>query len=236
MSTVRRVVRPAASSLLYLILSCAACNRSAPSSSPASADRSAGSAAAPATTSNREAPDRPAPAAAPTEDPSAAAHGQSAECTLQTPLTPGVPGSPGHLIPSARNPNGQSELAALMRSMEAALKEARPLVAQGQKVGPFASRFAKIRCAWPTNLGDRDAQFDALAVAYLSAVARLDATHGADAPAAFDGVLNACRACHERACSGAIVAINALRLPSTAAVDDTKKTGAASSASPPPSR
>lgn len=229
-------MRPAASSCLCLILSLAACNRSAPSTATASADRSAGSVATPATTSSHTAPDHPGPAPAPTEDPRATAQGQSEECTLQTPLPPGVPGSPGHLIPSARNPNGQSELAALMRSMEAALKEARPLVAQGQKVGPFASRFAKIRCAWPTNLGDRDAQFDALAVAYLSAVAKLDATHGADAPAAFDGVLNACRACHERACSGAIVAINALRLPSTTTTDDTKKTGAAPSASPPPSR
>lgn len=34
----------------------------------------------------------------------------AAECTLETPLIPGVPGSPGHLLPSDRNPNGDSEL------------------------------------------------------------------------------------------------------------------------------
>lgn len=217
-------LRRAVPSLLCGLLAASACNRAAPSADP--------SGAASATTAARPSSEDHAIRAA---DSAAAASGQSEECTLQTPLSPGVPGSPGHLIPSTRNPNGQSELAALMRTMEAALKDARPLVAQGQKVGPFAARFRKIRCAWPTNLGDRDAQFDAFAVAYLSAVATLDQSSGADSAAAFDGVLNACRSCHERACSGAIVAINALRLAGT----DGKVAAPApapSSPSPPPSR
>lgn len=217
-------LRRAVPSLLCGLLAASACNRAAPSADP--------SGAAPATTAVRPSSEDHAIRAA---DSAAAASGQSEECTLQTPLSPGVPGSPGHLIPSTRNPNGQSELAALMRTMEAALKDARPLVAQGQKVGPFAPRFRKIRCSWPTNLGDRDAQFDAFAVAYLSAVAKLDQSSGADSAAAFDGVLSACRSCHERACSGAIVAINALRLSG----GDGKvvaPSSAPSSPSPPPSR
>lgn len=215
----------AVSSLLCLSLSLAACNK-APSTSPPSPAQPA----APATVT--------APAARPqgSAEPAASESGQSEDCTLATPLTPGVPGSPGHLIPSTRNPNGQSELAALMRSMEAALKDARPLVAQGQQVGPFAPRFRKIRCSWPTNLGDRDAQFDALAVSYLAAVAKLDASSGAASAAAFDGVLGACRSCHERACSGAIVAINALRLPGAEAKGGTAATPGEPPASPPPAR
>lgn len=140
--------------------------------------------------------------------------GQSEDCTLQTPLTPGIPGSPGHLIPSQRNPNGQSELAALMRTMEATLKEAREQIGKGQHVGPFLPKFRRIRCAWPTNPGDRDAQFDALATAYLSAVSQLDAASDSAAAAkAYSGVLQGCRSCHERACSGALAAISALQLP-----------------------
>lgn len=131
---------------------------------------------------------------------------------MQTPLVPGVPGSPGHRIASARNPNGDSELSALMRTMQEALKQARDSVARGQKVGPFAERFRKIRCAWPTDPTDRNAQFDAQAQVYLNAVHALDAADGAQVGPAFDRVLSACRACHESSCSGAIVAIEALRL------------------------
>lgn len=147
-------------------------------------------------------------------------------CTLETPLVPGVPGSPGHLIPSDINPNGQSELAHLMRTMQTDLKAARALIAkreaprlligQGQKVGPLAGRFARIRCSWPTAPADRDARFDANAQLYLQAVAELDAAPVQDAAPAYDRVLTACRACHEQSCTGAIPAIEALRLKPTA--------------------
>lgn len=146
-----------------------------------------------------------------------AASTAEADCTLQTPLVPGVPGSPGHRIASTRNPNGDSELSALMRTMQDALKQSRENIARGQKVGPFAARFRKIRCAWPTTPDDRNAQFDAQAQAYLSAVHELDAADGAQVAPAYDRVLNACRACHESSCSGAIVAIEALRLTPAAA-------------------
>jgi hypothetical protein len=134
------------------------------------------------------------------------------ECSLATPLEPGVPGSPGHLMPSERNPNGQSELSALMRSMQSELKVAREVVARGEKVGPFLPRWRKIRCAWPTHPAERNEQFDAFARSYLLAVEKLDSAAPAQVGPAYDGVLNACRACHEQSCSGAIVAIEALRL------------------------
>lgn len=238
--TLRRILIGLVPSLCCAVLSLAACNKTSPAGSspvaPSAATASAGASGQPVAS---------APAAASASasgvgaDSTPGATGQSADCTLQTPLVPGVPGSPGHLIPSTRNPNGQSELAALMRTMEAALKDARPLVAKGQAVGPFAQRFAKIRCSWPTNPSDRDAEFDALATAYLGAVSALDRASGAASAGAFDGVLNACRACHERACGGAIVAINALRLPGSAATDgaepmDCKHPSPPSS--PPPSR
>lgn len=164
----------------------------------------------PRATTNQPAP----PTAAKADAPAATAE----ECTLHTPLVPGVPGSPGHLIPSAQNPNGQSELAALMRSMQAELKAARVAIPRGQKVGPFLPRFRKIRCAWPTTPDDRNAQFDDFARAYLDAVAELDRASAADAASAYTRVLHACRTCHEHSCSGAIVAIDALQLtPASAA-------------------
>lgn len=77
------------------------------------------------------------------------------DCTFDTKLVPGVPGSPGHLIASERNPNGDSELAAHMRTMVDDLKDARAKVLAGQPVAPLKAKHRKIRCAWPTSLSDR---------------------------------------------------------------------------------
>lgn len=184
------------------VLPCAAvvvlfgCSRSAPAPVQASGQDAATAAASPAPV-----PD-PAPAAT--------------ECTLATPLVPGIPGSPGHLIPSPRNPNGQSELSAHMRRMEADLSAARAALQGGTPVAPMLARHRKIRCSWPTNPSDRDAAFDASARGYLDAVAALDAASPDHKARAYDGVLSACRTCHEHTCSGAIVAIEALRMAASA--------------------
>jgi cytochrome c553 len=140
------------------------------------------------------------------------------ECTLDTPLVPGVPGSPYHLVPSSRNPNGASELALHMRAMEGELSAVRTALSTGAVRPMLRPRFAKIRCAWPTTPADRNPQFDRDALSYLEAVSQLDAAPPATAAAAYTGVLAACRACHERSCSGAIVAIEALKLPSSASL------------------
>lgn len=163
--------------------------------------------AADASAGPKVSPSAAAPAAAPMS---------SEPCTLATPLVPGIPGSPGHLIRSDINPNGQSELSAHMRTMQAQLKLARQAIEHGEKPAALAAAFAKIRCAWPTTLSDRNAEFDASAQAYLAAVAALDAATAASAAPAYGRVLDACRSCHERTCSGAIVAIEALRLPEKA--------------------
>lgn len=141
-------------------------------------------------------------------------------CTLATPLKPGVPGSPGHLIATARNPNGQSELAALMRTMQADLQAARAAIGRGERVGAMLARHRKIRCSWPTQAADRDQTFDVSAQGYLRAIERLEASPPAAAAAAFDGVLDTCRTCHERVCSGALAAVEALRIQPRALARD----------------
>lgn len=133
-------------------------------------------------------------------------------CTQETQLIPGIPGSPGHLFTSPINPNGSSELAQLMRTMQSELKDARTAIGKGEHVGPLFPRFRKIRCSWPTNAADRNATFDAAAQNYLAAVKALDAAKKEDAAAAYERVLDGCRACHEQSCGGAIPAIEALRM------------------------
>jgi hypothetical protein len=152
-----------------------------------------------------------APAAAPPTAPKAEAPLEP--CTLETPLQPGVPGSPGHLIPSERNPNGASELATLMRTMVADLEQTKASLEQGRAPPqPLWRRHRKMRCAWPTDASDRNASFDAMAITYLAQVKALD-ERPPDARAAFGGVLAACEACHEHTCPGPIAVINTLKLP-----------------------
>lgn len=166
---------------------------------------------------SRSTPQQPVSTPTPVPPPSAVAPveipPEAADCTLATRLIPGIPGSPGHLIPSPRNPNGQSELSAHMRMMQADLAAARTAILQGAAVVPMLARHRKIRCAWPTRPEDRDEAFDLSARRYLDAVAALDRAAPSKA-AAYTSVLGACRACHEHTCSGAIVAIDALALPS----------------------
>lgn len=135
------------------------------------------------------------------------------DCTLETPLVPGVPGSPGHLIPSDINPNGSSELAEMMRTMQRDLTAAREAVLAGTPVAPMHARHRKMRCAWPTAASDRNPTFDAFAQGYLANVAALDAAPAEGRAAAFTAVLDACKACHQQSCPGPNTAIDAMRLP-----------------------
>jgi len=133
------------------------------------------------------------------------------ECTYQTVLTPGVPGSPGHLIPSDINPNGASELATLMRAMVADLEQGKVALEKGEPLAPMWSRHRKMRCSWPTDSADRNEAFDGMAQTYLAQVKALDAKP-ANPRAAFNGVVAACQACHENTCPGPIEKITTLKV------------------------
>jgi hypothetical protein len=132
------------------------------------------------------------------------------DCTLETKLVPGVPGSPGNLISSDINPNGASELAALMRTFVADWKDARARL-QADPKATFAPRLPvhrKMRCAWPTSLDDRTAQYDAFAVGYLEKVKAFDTKPSRET---YEGVLDGCQACHEVTCGGPLEVIAGMR-------------------------
>lgn len=135
-------------------------------------------------------------------------------CTLETPLVPGAPGSPGHLIKTATNPNGQSELAILMRSMQDHMKAVRASIEAGAPLPEYPAEHARMRCAWPTTPSDRDAAFEGFSINYL---AQLEALHDGSSSVPlkdrYNHVVTACRSCHENSCPGPIVAIDKLRLP-----------------------
>jgi cytochrome c553 len=131
------------------------------------------------------------------------------DCTFDTPLVKGVPGSPGHMIASERNPNGASELATLMRQMVSDLEAARADLNQRPALWP---RHRRLRCAWPTEPSDRNKTFDALAVQYLAQLQAFD-TERENPQAAYQRVVDACVACHEQSCDGPLERILKLRAP-----------------------
>ncbi len=133
------------------------------------------------------------------------------DCTLSTPLPPGVPGSPGHLVVTDLHPDGTSELALVMRGLVDDAKVARAAVLEGRPVPPRWSVQRTMRCAWPTAAADRDEKFDALAQAYLEQVRTLE-SNPADPRLAYTHVLEGCLACHQTMCPGPIDLIEGLRL------------------------
>lgn len=130
------------------------------------------------------------------------------ECTAATVLKPGVPGSPGHLIASERNPNGASELATLMRTFVDDWKDARVKLEADAGVTARFPTHRKIRCSWPTDVKDRNEAFDGFAVNYLSAVKAFDAKPSRET---YEGVLDGCKACHEVSCGGPLEVIEGMR-------------------------
>ncbi|MFT3713269.1 MAG: hypothetical protein QM817_36905 [Archangium sp.] len=132
------------------------------------------------------------------------------DCTFETKLVAGIPGSPGHLIPSERNPNGASELATLMRTFVDDWRSAKTTLESdaGVAVGAKFPTHRKLRCSWPTDAADRNVTFDGFAKNYLAAVKAFDAQPGREK---YEGVLDACKACHEVSCGGPLEVIEGLR-------------------------
>lgn len=131
----------------------------------------------------------------------------ASDCDPSTPLVPGVPGSPGHLIRSPRNPNGDSELAYLMRLMADDLEAAKKALAAGETPKPMLGMHRRIRCSWPTKLEERTPTFDGMAQAYLAAVQGFDE---APSQSRYNAIVEGCVACHSVSCRGPLDRIDGL--------------------------
>ena len=140
--------------------------------------------------------------------PAAADPYDDSDCNLQTALDPNKPGAPGHLIESPRNPNGDSELAVLMRRMVEQLKENRLRVKGGESIERMWPAHRTMRCAWPTNPDERNEGYDGRAQSYLATVRAFDE---APSQATYNGVVNGCIACHQVNCGGVIDFLETLR-------------------------
>ncbi|MEO6594736.1 MAG: hypothetical protein ABIP94_08275 [Planctomycetota bacterium] len=130
------------------------------------------------------------------------------DCTLATKLVDGIPGSPGHLIKSTRNPNGDSELSVLMRQFVDDLREVRALLEAKEPVKKLYPTHRKMRCAWPTKPEERNQKFDGLAQGYLAAVRAFDTS---PQKASYNAVIQGCISCHSASCGGPLEFIDGMK-------------------------
>jgi hypothetical protein len=143
-----------------------------------------------------------------TATPKVQAAAADADCNLSTVLVPGIPGSPGHLIPSARNPNGDSQLAVLMRQFVDDLREVRTQLEARQPVKQLFATHRTMRCAWHTKPAERDERYDGLAQGYLAAVRAFDAAPG---QTNYNAIVQGCISCHSASCGGPLDFIDSMK-------------------------
>ncbi|NUN14903.1 MAG: hypothetical protein HUU55_14840 [Myxococcales bacterium] len=139
----------------------------------------------------------------------------SVRCTFESPLTPDVLGSPGKPIVSAINPNGDSELAWVMREMLTDLKQAKEAVEQKAALPRELVHPNRMRCSWPTDPGTRTVVFDVMAQGYVSQweyLKTVPTTSHTDRVNAYNGVVTSCVGCHTQFCQGPIPMIESLKI------------------------
>ena len=110
------------------------------------------------------------------------------------------------------NPNGDSELALLMRSMFDESMEAKKLIQEGKPVPDFSEQFVAIHTAKETDPNVRTEEFRNLSEFFLRQVAVLENAGPEERVAAHNNMVASCLACHAEYCPGPMVKIKKLRI------------------------
>ncbi len=110
------------------------------------------------------------------------------------------------------NPNGDSELALLMRNMMSSSKNLKEIIEQGNIPKEFPEAFKKIHTAKPTDSDTKKESFDAFASNYISNLQNLYNSPKEDLKKNYNAVVAACASCHSEHCPGPLKAINQLKI------------------------
>lgn len=110
------------------------------------------------------------------------------------------------------NPNGDSELAVLMREMMSSAGNLKEMIRQGNLPDKFPDEFLKIHTAKPTDSDTKKASFEGFADNYISNLHALYASPKEELTQNYNAVINACASCHSQHCPGPLKAINKLRI------------------------
>lgn len=99
------------------------------------------------------------------------------------------------------NPNGDSELALLMREMADELTNMKTDIEAGKKPGSL-SDYKTIHSAIPTKASMKENGYESFAQSFLHSIEELEKSGQSNQTNAFNGVIDACMNCHEVTCHG----------------------------------
>ena len=111
------------------------------------------------------------------------------------------------------NPNGDSELALLMRDMEVEARLMKSEIVEGHKpaVKNFFKEIHTAEATEPEKVASE--AYRMYASAYHNALGMLDESEKADVPVAYTAMVESCMNCHREMCPGPMVRIKKLYLP-----------------------
>ena len=114
--------------------------------------------------------------------------------------------------PAPLNPNGDSELALLMREMFDDAMRMKTQIKNGGKPDVL-KKFTEIHTAQPTEEGKTDIpEFKVYAQSYLQTIQAMQNADAEHAPELFHNVVESCMNCHRAMCPGPMVKIKKLYL------------------------
>ena len=138
-------------------------------------------------------------------------------CSCEEPASQQVDQSPQVIRPSG-NPNGDSELALLMRDLFDSHMDMRKALMQGEKPD-LPEYLANIHTAEATEPEKAaSAAYKSMGDAYLIAARQYQDASIAEAPEAYTLMVNQCLNCHQSMCPGPMSKIKKLKLPKSLSV------------------
>lgn len=110
------------------------------------------------------------------------------------------------------NPNGDSELALLMRMMNDSTASIKELVIQGKLPDKFPEAFLKIHTATPTDSTVKTEEFEAFAASYVEGLKQLYQSSPSELETNYNSFVQRCINCHQSVCPGPVKAIKKLKI------------------------
>ncbi len=108
------------------------------------------------------------------------------------------------------NPNGDSELALLMREMRANAENLKKQIKKGEITDKFPEAFSKIQTATPTDADTKHDSYNAFARNYIFNLQELYKSPKTELTKNYNAVINSCLSCHSDHCPGPIKTIKKL--------------------------
>ena len=110
------------------------------------------------------------------------------------------------------NPNGSSELALLMREMQAYSNTAKADIYTGKKPAPFPVDFDKIHTAKISDGMSKSEFYKSFADLYIMSVKNYSASSTSERIETYNNMVSACLACHSQHCRGPVPVIKKLMI------------------------